>query len=285
MAVLTIARNPHRNERVILACDLKPKGKSDANVFTDVVLDILDRYPDLTPGVRAVVYDMALRSQDIDRLQDHGLHAIVKTPRTNKGKTAAVTLGNHTFKHPETKTITSMPVIAMHGTPTINLTDGDGHEIYQPLQRVKTQVKISRGGKKIMYGTWAIPDKPPVPPYLVGATTLIRHNSTPQERHSKPHRRRTRALATIPESDPIFKPLHGVRQDTESTNSQLKYLLPHGRIRTVGQDRVLLNLIAFQIVTLDAALIAHHNRTSKDISHWYGNHRTNTRAGPAEQAA
>ena len=287
MAVFTIARNPYRNERVIIASDLLPQspGKSDANLFTDVVIDILDKHPDLTAGVRAVVYDMALRSRDIDRLQDHGLHAIVKIPRTSRGKTAAVNLGNHSFKHPETNTITSLPVIGMHGTPVLKLVDGDGHTTYQPLKRVKTQVKTSRRGKKTMYGTWTIPDKPVVPKSLVGATTLIRHNSTPQERHSKPHQSRNRALSTIPESDQSFKPLHGVRQDTESTNSQAKSLLPHGRVRTVGQDRVLLNLLAFQIVTLDTALVAHHNRTGKDISDWYGNHRPNTRAGPVQLAA
>ena len=148
MAVLTIARNPHRNERVILACDLKPKGKSDATVFTDVILDILDRYPDLTPGVRAAVYDMALRSQNIDRLQDHGLHPIVKTPRTNKGKTAALTLGHHTFKQPEAKTSESRPVIAIHGTPTLELTDGDGHKIYQHFNGSKPRSKSAAAAKR-----------------------------------------------------------------------------------------------------------------------------------------
>ena len=287
IAVFNIARNPYKNERVILASNLLPQspGKSDANLFTETILKMMEQYPDLTRGVRAAVYDMALRSTDIDKLQDHGIHAIVKTPRTAKGKTAAVNLGNHTFKHPKSNTTERLPVTAIHGTPTITLPDGAGHTTYQPLQRIKTQTKTSRSGRKTLYGTWAIPDRPIVPLHFVGATTLIRHNSTIDERHSKPHRRRTRALRSIPESDPNFQPLHGVRQDTESTNSQFKSLLPHGRARTAGRHRVQLNLLAFQIVTLNTALVANHQRTGQDIREWYGNHQANTRAGPAKQAA
>ena len=54
--------------------------------------------PDLTKGLRAVAYDMALRSADSDRLMDYGILPITKTPRTSRGKTAAVNLGPHTFK-------------------------------------------------------------------------------------------------------------------------------------------------------------------------------------------
>ena len=275
IAVFNIARNPYKNERIILTSDLLPQspGKSDANLFTETILKMLEEHPDLTRGLRAAVYDMALRSTDIDKLQDHGIHAIVKTPRTAKGKTAAVNLGNHTFKNPNTKTTQDLLVSAIHGTPTITLPDGDGHTAYQPLQRIKSQIKTNRSGRKTIYGTWAIPDRPIVPPHLVGATTLIRHNSTIEERHSKPHRRRTRGLRSIPECDPIFKPLHGTRQDSESTNSQFKAPLPHGRARTKGRHRLQLNLLAFQMATLNTALIAHRKRTGADITEWYDNHQ------------
>ena len=175
------------------------------NASTDVILDILDRYPDLTPGVNAAVYDMALRSRDIDRLQDRGLHAIVKT--------AAVTLGHHSFKQPETNTITSRPVIAMHGTPTVELVDGDGHKTYQPLQRVKTQSKTSRGGKKTMYGTWAIPDKPVVPTDLVGATTSSVTTAPPKNGTANP----TDAASAA--SQPFPNPIRSSNPSTESVKT------------------------------------------------------------------
>ena len=60
--------------RVILASNLPPQslGKSDANLFTETVIKMLEEHPELTEGLRAAVYDMALRSTDIDKLQDHG---------------------------------------------------------------------------------------------------------------------------------------------------------------------------------------------------------------------
>ena len=102
---------------------------------------------------------------------------------------------------------------------------------------------------------------------MVGATTRIRNNSTPQERQAKRHTRRTRGLRPIPETDPSFKPLYGPRQDIESHFSTYKRQL---------------NYNLFQINT---ALVAHHKRTGKDISRWFGSHFPDTRAGPLEQVA
>ena len=46
--VLVVARGPHRGERIILADDFKPPGKSDATVFCDMILNMRRRYPHLS---------------------------------------------------------------------------------------------------------------------------------------------------------------------------------------------------------------------------------------------
>ena len=177
----------------------------------------------------------------------------------------------------------------LNGTPTIAVFDGDGHPHYQPLRRVRTQIKKPgpRTRKHIVYTLWQIPDKPLVPQHLVGATTRIRNNSTPQERQAKRHTRRTRrtrGLWPIPETDPLFKKLYGPRQDIESHFSTYKRQLNYDRLRTVDKYG-LINWVAYDLFQINTALVAHHKRTGKDISRWFGNHFPDTRAGPLEQVA
>ena len=45
------------------------------------------------------------------------------------------------------------------------------------------------------------------------------------------------------------------------------------------------NWLARDLFQINTALVAHHKRTGKDISRWYGNHFPNARIGPIEKAA
>ena len=283
--VAAVVRGPHRQERIPLFTALLTPGQTDANLFTQKLIQMCKDHPDLTKGLRAGAYDMALRSADSDRLMDHGILPITKTPRTSRGKTAAVNLGPHTFKTATGQA--EKDIIALNGTPTIAVMDGEGNPHYQPLRRVRTQIKKPgpRTRKHIVYTLWQIPDKPLVPPHLVGATTRIRNNSTPQERQAKRHTRRTRGLRPVPETDPSFNPLYGPRQDIESHFSTYKRQLNYDRLRTVDKSSFMFNWLAHDLFQINTALVAHHKRTGKDISRWYGNHFPNTRAGPLEKAA
>ncbi len=280
-AVLAIARGPHRNERIILDTAFKPAGKSDATVFCDMVLNIRKQNPHLRKGLRGVVYDMALHATDIDRFLDAGIIPISKVQRTRGSKPAAVNLGKHAFTTPKGKR-TAAEVIALDGTPCITVINETGTDSYMPLQRVHTQLNRHINITTV-YGTWQAPDHPLTPPILNGATTLIRHNSTTEERNIG--KRRTRALRVMPEgTDPDFDRIFGLREDPESTNSHIKSLLRNGRARTVGTPRQTLNLIAYQITVMTTALISHHQRTGIPLSHWFGEHRPRVRAGPAKAA-
>ena len=216
---------------------------------------------------------------------DHGIQPISKTPRTSQGKTAAVNLGPHTFKTPNSEFATN--IVALNGTPTFAIVDGEGNAYYQPLRRLTTQIKKpgKRTRKQIVYTKWEVPNRRIVPEHMIGATTRIRNNSTPQERKAKRHTRRTRGLRSLPETDPLFKALFGPRQDIESNFSTYKRQLDFDRLRTRDKTSLQLNWIAYSLFQVNTALVAHHVRTCKDMTRWYGNHFPNARAGPLEKAA
>ena len=279
--VLASVRGPHRNERIILGAAFKPPGKSDATIFTDMILNMRKRRPHLRKSLHGVVYDMALHATDIDRFLDNGIIPISKVQRTKGDKPAAVNLGEHTFTTFKGTNETA-EIIALDGTPCITVTNETGSDSYMPLKRVHTQLNRHINVTTV-YGTWQVPDHPLTPPTLVGATTRIRHNSTTEER--KHHKRRTRALRVIPEgTDPDFDRLFGLREDPESTNSHLKSLLPNGRARTATTSRQTLNHIAYRINIMVKALISHHQRTGIPLQYWLGEHQPRVRAGPAKAA-
>ena len=119
----------------------------------------------------------------------------------------------------------------------------------------------------------------------VESGSLRSRASTPQERQAKRHTRRTRALRPIPETDPSFKKLYGPRQDIESHCSTYKRQLNYDRLRTKDKHSLMFNWLAHDLFQINTALVAHHKRTGKDVSRWYGNHFSNARAGPIEKAA
>ena len=287
LAVLLQCRMPDRQLRVILAVDTKDQHgsepKSDATIAVDLLEELLRDHRDLHKGLRCLVYDMALRSIDRDRLLDLGIHPISRIPLTPEGRAPQIALGPHKFTHP-TGTQQELEVIAADGAPAIVVTDGNGTDYLIPLTR-----KSLKRGNKAVYGIWATPNIDIVPKDLRNATCRIRHDSQLEERASEPHRRRTRALSTIPPSDPDFAELYGTREDTESQNSQTKSELRHGRAREVGREPVILGLIGRQILSLTTALNAYRQLHGTDLSRWFGKHKlrttVNDRDGPISLAA
>ncbi len=150
----------------------------------------------------------------------------------------------------------------------------------QPLERATLHTKTNKAGTSIIYGTWRIPANSLVPRSLAGAETRIRHNSTPEERQARPHRRRTRALSALPQSDPHFAKVYGARQDSESIFSDFKSRLRHSRARSPGADNLRLELAAYQLHVAVRALIAYSQRTGDALQDWFGNHYP-ARAGPS----
>ena len=281
-------RNPFPNEHVMLdVCVMPPKRPSDpmsdATMAVDMTLDLIDRHPLLDAGVRCFAYDMALRSRDKDRLLDSGRIYASKSPLTSQNKRASCNLGDALFRC-KNGTQTYQQLAGIADTPCVFITDGNGKIAIQPLRRVTLERK-PRKNRWVIYGIWAVPDKPLVPPHLVGATTRILHNSTPEERHRSPHRRRTRALSPLPASDPHFRAVHGIRQDPESINSNIKDLLRNRRCRTPGAGNLTFEMLTYQLYVLIKALAAYCKRTGANTTQWFGQFRMPVRAGPLPKAA
>jgi hypothetical protein len=103
---------------------------------------------------------------------------------------------------------------------------------------------------------------------MVGLRTRVRHDSNPNDPVL-----RTRALRTIPENDPDWKPLFGLRNSVESMHAQFKALLPGRRFRNVGQRRRTINHCGYTLSRAVATLLAHHHRTGSDLEQWFGRWR------------
>jgi hypothetical protein len=155
-----------------------------------------------------------------------------------------------------------LPVTAFDGTPDIHMVI-DGQRMWQPLERVQTK---RRG--TTLYGHWRIPDHDAVSPHLRGMTAWIRQSSTDDERANG--KRRTRALRTIPPTDPDWRRLFGGREDTESMHNHTKEKWFGRRVRAVGLERRELQLPGYQIHQGITALLAWHYRTGGDVSRYFG---------------
>ncbi|WP_420446055.1 hypothetical protein [Candidatus Poriferisodalis sp.] len=272
--VLVSARNEHPGERVVLGSDvLAPprtkERKAEATTATDMVLKIKKTLDSQSGGLFGFVYDMALHSADFDRCLSAGIIAISKVQRTSAGQYAALNIGKCKFRLAD-GTRHPMPVIAIDGAPTIAIAEASGTTYYAKLDRIKT-VRKERANDIVIWGHWAVPSIQGVPAKLWGAIVLLQHNSTKDDiAKGKP---RTRALRPIPESDPYFDEIFGLRPDIESTNNHMKSRLPGRRAKHLDTNRVKLDLIMYQLHTIVTALINYHKRTSADLSGWIGKHK------------
>ena len=115
-----------------------------------------------------------------------------------------------------------------------------------------------------------------MPANLRGAKVRVRHTRTLSERNLG--KSRSRALRIFPESDQRFDDIFGLREDSESANSDYKNRLWNKRCRTMRHESVEFNNIGYQMHVLITALVAYHNRTGADMSEWFGLHELPTKA-------
>ena len=234
----------------------------------DKILDLTDKFPNFADGLRGVVYDMALSVADFDRLLDAGLIPVSKVPLTKSGKWAVENLGEETFAT-RGGTFDTRTIWAVNGTPSVIFTDRSGKDFYMPLKLI--QVKKENRKKRPQLSThWSIPDHPLVPASLRGAKARVRHTRTAAERAAG--KSRSRALRVFPETTPQFDDIFGVREDSESANSDHKSRLWNKRCRTMRHKSVEFNNIGYQIHVLLTALVAYHDRTGADMTEWFGLH-------------
>ena len=228
-----------RQGRLLLDGDLREEGETDANLFTEMVLDLKASDDDLAKMPLVPIYDMRLNSTDFDRLQDDGNLVIRKVAKDPGGKTKIRALHDQTFILADgTKKIRDVHVA--NGTPTLKEYDGDSVECLIEMTREKIQINDLMQSHAL-YSEWRVADVA-LAGEFAGAMVRISHNSTDKERAS--NRRRSIFLRVCPESCPEHRDFFGLREDAESINSTHMSQLDEDRVRYVGRIRNRLHLIA-----------------------------------------
>ena len=222
--VVLSCRGSDGSEPIILDADLGEgvdhgTGCNDADRAAAMLRRLLEEHSDtLGPGLRGLVYDMAMTSETFDQVLDMGVLPITKVPRSRGGGHQSVNLGTCPFTGAD-GTQHDHEVVTINGAPAVVLTDSGGDVITVPLHC--NQIRWDNSGSRhVAYGHYAMPNTPPVPTHLRGASTVIRHNSLDNEIASR--KRRTGALRAIPEGDADFDRLYGIREDVESIFAGLK---------------------------------------------------------------
>ena len=279
LMVMVQGRTAYTGERIVFSTNLKSgKNKAmprnDATIAVDNILELIEKFPYFREGLTGVVYDMALSVADFDRLLDAGLIPVSKVPLTKAGKVAVENLGAETFTTRD-GTMATRIVTAVNGTPCVTFVDRSGKDFYMPLKLNKVK-KEHRKQRPQLSTHWSIPNNPLVPANLRGAKVRVRHTRTLSERNLG--KSRSRALRIFPESDRRFDDIFGLREDSESANSDYKNRLWNKRCRTMRHESVEFNNIGYQMHVLITALVAYHNRTGADMSEWFGLHELPTKA-------
>ena len=255
--VSVLTRTEHEHERIILDSQYKPDGIGDGTMFTDMALNLFEPLG----TVRGVVYDMALKAADQDRVGSTGRHVLCKVPHIKGDRVRSEVVGELKFTN-ASKSFTEV-VTAIDGCPTILVVDTSGEKYVVPLVRKQTKLNKNR-----MYNVFEIPDQPLVPLSKRGATTLIRMFSSEADiAAGKP---RPRYLRSIPLNDPDFTRLYGLREDTESMHNDYKSRLTNRRAGSVGLARREMDLRGYQMHQLVVALMAWKIRTGGDTSEFLG---------------
>ena len=254
-AVTLLTRADERQGRLILGIGLRHAHQTDANLFTDMVLDLKHNNPSLSDAALMCVYDQRLNATDFDRLHDDGNIPIRKVGHDPGGRKKVRVLHDQPFELAD-GTKAAHDVHVANGTPSLRVHDADGVEWL--IETVRTKMQRNRlKNSRVIYCEWQVADHA-LAGDLAGATARIRHNS--KKREIETGRRRSVYLRVCPESSPEHPEVFGLREDAESHNSTQKRQLIDGRVRSVGRTRNALNLLAFQMTWNDTAMYAHYMR-------------------------
>ena len=179
-AVTLATRIDERQGRLLLDGDLREEGETDANLFTEMVLDFKASDSELAEMPLVAIYDMKLSSTDFDKLQDDGNLVIRKVAKDPGNRTKIRTLHDQTFTLVDGSKKTRDVHVAK-GTPTLKEYDGNSVEHLIEMTREKIQINGLVGSKAI-YTEWRAANVDLAKEFAGGPGTHI-----PQQ-----HRRRTR---------------------------------------------------------------------------------------------
>jgi len=244
---------PHDGERVILDVfdvETVPGGDEASRA-----LESIEHLAAKLPGAQGVVWDMALRGKHVDRLYQIGLLSVVKVARV-KGGPKSPNIGQYEARCADRAT-RIVSVFAIAGAPHImEIAAGQEHPIL--LQRREIRARKNQDGSWRWYGEFRVPDAPAVRGALRGAAITIRLHTNDED--DVKGLNRAEVLRPIPEGDPDWRKLYGLRPGAESINRWFKERLRDGRAPAVGRERQHFALLCGAIYNNFKALLARQDR-------------------------
>ena len=261
-------RNDWVNQRIILATGVRGNGVTEANNIIGQARLLQEVCPEVRDGANTATYDGAVHATHVDDISDLGIMPVMRTQMNNRGEPASIVLHDVEFCCRDGQTRRS-DVRGIHGTPTLDFVDGDGYESHQPLRSVNTYPRANADSTCRWYQDVEVPYNKLLGP-LSEATATLRLDSTPQERKPGRPRRRTTALRALTSTSPYYRRVKGRREDSESTNNNIKAILPNQRVRSIGTPHVDLDQLGFQAHNTIKALIHHYYENGGNITEFFG---------------
>jgi len=251
--LVTIAtRGPEPHRRVILAVGRVHNVGREAETAIALIRRVHRQAGD---GIQAVVYDGAFRGTHHEVLMtDLGVVVVNKVhPATNDGETKTfrqIPLGQWT--HTVRKRTCTHTLVTCGGNVHDSTLDDTGQLVLsEPLPR--RQIRRYPRGRD---SGWRFSLGVDVPCPKQSFTAWI----SPHPQHGDTNHRRPDQLRLIPDSDPWFQTLYGLRNDSEAINAAYKRTLVADRAAALGWRRQLLDLASWAILTNTLAWHQHAPR-------------------------
>jgi hypothetical protein len=248
------ARGRSANQRIILGLDTVPAPGQEAATAVELAKRIAKVSGD---GAMAIVYDGALRGVHIEELMSrtgmmvmNKVHASAYGVVDAKGKKVRTQLID-VYSH-ETKVGPCRHQVAVIDGAITELVTTDSGQVV-PLHRLqRVQVKRSERSSGLFHFniSYRVPcSADPSGGFLI----WISPHATKEGDNSRPDKMRF-----IPEGDPDFNYLYGIRSDSESANSLLKRNFIAERSPSLGRRRLMVDATCFSL--LHNALTLHRHR-------------------------
>lgn len=250
--VLIESRSDHEDERVLLSVRHQPVRHPGGEGA--IAIDMIRRARQYLPGLQGVTWDKALRGKHIDELYDMGLQPIVKVHKLRGGPRSR-RIGKHLVRGAGTGTV---EVFATAGAIGIQVVAA-GETHWVKCDQIKRAKRPNRAGGIRWYGTYRIPDAPPVPVGLRRGTFDVRLNG--RMKNDPARLNRAEVIRPVAETDDEWQALYARRPGSESTNAWFKARLPKGRAPAVGAQRNRFEMLCLQLFANVRALIAYGKRT------------------------
>ena len=227
----------------------------------------VERFQRRAPGLKGIVYDMALRGKTRECLYDLGLHTITKCPKLRKGEARCKSLSRKAMRS-ATGAQMKREIFAVDGAACVSVM-ASGQQTYLRLERIRTlhreNKRLHNGRRYRFYNEYRVPNDHRVEPRLRGARLTIRVDD-PNFRDA-PFSLAENLHAIAPGEDD-WERLFDLRNPTESLNALIKsrFSGPKQRAPAVGAARQHFAPLGAALYINFQAAIAHAERLEPRIA-------------------